>query len=177
MGAFAGLLWHDVTMGDESAERWERLGPQYEVAFDLAVKNAEREEAALDELRQRTGVLMSAAAIGTSFLGAAAAQPTQIGLFAVIALTLFVIVEAICVVILLPRGKWGFLSSGALVISKYIETANTASMPELYRGLAMDMSKRSKGNRETLSRLYRAFGVAGILLLLEVLAWVEELVV
>lgn len=162
-------------MKEATDQEWLDRGPQYALAYDLAIRNAARDEAALDELRQRTGTLMAAAAIATSFLGAAAAQPSSIGVVGLLALIVFAIVEFMCICILLPRWGWGFLPSPAGVIHDYVEAQSPASLPETHRGLAREMSDRNSQNRAKLTTLYRAYGLASILLVVEVAAWVAEL--
>lgn len=138
-----------------------------------------RDESSLDEIRTRTGTLMSAATIGTAFLAAVAASPGGISAIGVAALGLFAGNLVICILILWPWTGWKFFPDGRGVIASYVELKGRppAGLAETHRGLAVEMSEASAKNRQRLRWLYIAFEVAAILLVLEIGAWIGELLI
>jgi hypothetical protein len=62
----------------------------YKVAYDEAVRALSEQQAAIESVRARAGLLLSAAAVTTSFLGAQALQGASSNLFSWLALLGFV---------------------------------------------------------------------------------------
>jgi hypothetical protein len=155
---------------------WRTQGPQYALAYDIAREALKRQEASVDEIRSRTATLIGAASLVTSFLGAVAlgdgATP-----FAVIGVGAFLGTVVLCLDVLRPLRGWKFGSSARLVIRSYIAHPQPASIIEMHAKLAKDLDDSVSHNTPRLERLYEAFTAAGILLLVEVVAFVAEFVV
>jgi len=66
----------------------------YKVAYDEAVRALSEQQAAIESVRTRAGLLLSAAAVTTSFLGAQALQSGSSTFFSWLALLAFVAVAA-----------------------------------------------------------------------------------
>lgn len=82
----------------------------YKVAYDEAVRALSEQQAEIDSFRTRGGMLLSAAAITTSFLGAQTLQGGGSSPFAWLALIDFVAVAAVSLAILWPY-RWEFTAS------------------------------------------------------------------
>jgi len=78
----------------------------YKVAYDEAVRALSEQQSVVDSLRTRAGLLFSAAAITTSFLGAQALDGGDSSLVVWPAMTGFVGVALASLAILWPR-QWG----------------------------------------------------------------------
>src|SRR5687767_5816448 len=99
----------------------------YQLAYDEAVRALSQQQSRLDSLRTRAGILLSAAAIATSFLGGKALEEraptwwswTGVGAFA--ALSVFALL------ILWPRDEWKFAASPRELIQDYIESPEPLS--------------------------------------------------
>jgi hypothetical protein len=84
-------------------------GPEtnsYRVLHDEAVRPIKAQRSSVDELRTRAGVLISAAAIVTGFLGPNALESGQNGLISLIASLLLVLVILPLIAVLLPTSGW-----------------------------------------------------------------------
>jgi len=82
----------------------------YKVAYDEAVRALSEQQELIGGFRNRAGLLLSAAAITTSFLGAQALHGGDSSLAAWLALGNFVAVAAVSLAILWPS-KWEFAAN------------------------------------------------------------------
>ena len=134
------------------------------------------QQAVIDSFRTRSGLLLSGAAIATSFLGQASlARGTTF--FTWLAVGLFVVLGAAVIAILWPRGDWEYSVRPELLITNYIEHAEPLEIPEIHRDLALHMDSSYLRNRGQLLRLVWLFRLASILLICEVVAWVVDLII
>jgi hypothetical protein len=143
----------------------------YKVAYEEAVRALSEQQGVIDSFRTRAGLLLSAAAITTSFLGAQALNGGDSSLAAWLALLGFVGVAAISLAILWPR-QWEFTANPRDVIQTYIEAEEPAPIEELHRDLALHMHNSYIENREGLAQLAIFFQIASGLLTLEVILWI-----
>ncbi len=148
----------------------------YRLAYDEARRRLDAQEASLDELRGRCGVLISAAAIVTSFLGARFASDTASpSLLVWSALIAFAISVALATWCLLPRRGWAFYFGTEKLIGTYIEGEDPLSVASTYRDLALHLEKDFRANEGPLSLRYAAFAGASVALIVEVVAWLLHL--
>jgi hypothetical protein len=146
----------------------------YKFLFDESRRDIDRQERALDELRSRTGIAISAASVVASFLGVAASadglgQAGSIGLLA------FVVAVGLWTFILLPSGDWRFSNDIFDLFEKYIEADQPASMSETYRNLAIFQHNGRVCNDRKIKVRYLAFAAAAVLLMVEVVFLVLDL--
>jgi hypothetical protein len=135
----------------------------YRLAYEQASYNVRRQEAALDELRQRTGVLVAAATIVFSFLGQEAARDGW-GWSGIIAVATFVLAVGLWLWILNPGYGWIFSNSIQVLFEDIIESPSQLGSVEMYRRLAIFQAGHVTRNATMLEWRYRGF-TAGIVLL------------
>ena len=154
--------------------------PEAPEAYELAYREGERalsaQQAVVDGFRTRAGLIVSAAAITTSFFGGAVLDRGTTA-FTWIAIALFVAVGATVIRILWPRGDWEFTIGPEKLIETYIEHPEPLPLPLIHRDLALHMDRSYFHNRGELLLLVRYFRVASVMLTLEVVAWVVDLVI
>lgn len=143
----------------------------YKVAYDEAVRALSEQQAVIDSFHTRAGLLLSSAAITTSFLGAQALHGGKPGSFAWLALTGFVIVATAFLTILWPR-RWEFTVNPHDVIRTYIESAEPATIEELHRELSIHMNGSYLENSKGLRKLVVFLQIANVLLVVEVVLWI-----
>lgn len=143
----------------------------YKVAYDEAVRLLSEQETVIDGLRSRAGVLFSAAAITTSFLGARALHGTDWSLLSWLALATFAGVATAFLAILWPRG-WEVAANPHVVIRAYIESAEPLSIEDLHRELSFHVFGSYLENRKGLERLVVYFQVANVLFAAELVLWI-----
>lgn len=143
----------------------------YRVAYGEAVRALSEQQGVIDSFRTRAGLVLSAAAITTSFLGAQALEGGHSHWSAWLALAAFVGVAAISLSILWPR-RWEFTANPRDVIQTYIESEEPAPIDELHRDLSLHMHNSYSENRKGLEQLALFFQVACGLLAIEVVLWI-----
>ncbi len=121
----------------------------------------------LDNLRSRAGTFVAAAALATSFLGAATLRDSDLPAPAlastVVALGALVVILAAASYILLPyEWKWGI--DAWSLLRDYIEPVDgqPASLDEMRRSLASYMQQDANHNAVRLGRLFTALRVAAV---------------
>ena len=127
----------------------------YKVAYDESVRALSEQQVTIDSLRARAGLLFSAAAVTTSFLGAEALRGSSLGFSSWLALFSFLAMAATSLAILWPR-KW--------------EVAE-----DLHRDLSLHMHRSYLKNHEGLEQLIVFLRLASGLLTLEVVFWIAAI--
>jgi hypothetical protein len=145
-------------------------GLLYKVAYDEAVRALSEQQAAIESVRGRAGLLLSAAAVTTSFLGAQALQGGSSNPSSWLALVAFVAVAATSLAILWPRGWESTANSGRL--ESLIESAEEIRIEDLYRDLSLRMQVSFSANHQGLHQLAALFQVTSGLLTIEVVLWI-----
>lgn len=143
----------------------------YKVAYDEAVRALAEQQAIAESLRNRAGLLLSAAAVTTSFLGAKALEVGAPSLKAWLALAGFVGVALISLAILWPR-SWEFGADSQAVISAHLGADEPPPVEDLYRSLSLAMHRSYLKNRDGVNRIAVYFQVAVCLLTIELILWV-----
>jgi len=146
----------------------------YKVAYDEAVRALSEQQAAIESVRTRAGLLLSAAAVTTSFLGAQALQAGSSGSFSWLALLTFVAVATTSLAILWPR-RWEFTANPRRVVTGFIESAEGIRLEDLHRDLSLHMHGSYLVNHQGLKELALLFQAASGLLTLEVVLWIAAI--
>jgi hypothetical protein len=139
------------------------------LAYELSVRTLTQQEAVLDELRGRTGVLLTATAVVTSFLGARALQDAAYKWLTLPGLAAAVLSILFCVYVLTPKPKLNFATHGA-AIYEYFSRAG-ADLEEAHRTLAYWNREAWDANQRVLYRLVAFFRIACGGLVLAVILW------
>jgi hypothetical protein len=146
----------------------------YRVAYDEAVRALSAQQAAIESVRSRAGLLLSAAAVTTSFLGAQALQGGSSSLFSSLALLGFVAVAATSLAILWPR-SWESTANSRRVLEGCIESVEEIRIEDLYRDLSLRMQVSFAANHQGLNQLAALFQAASGLLTIEVVLWIAAI--
>jgi len=148
----------------------------YKVAYDEAVRARSEQQAVIESFRTRAGLLFSAAAIATSFLGAQALRDGRLSLSSWLALLCFVAVASSSLAVLWPR-KWEGVTDPREVIETYIEAPEVAPIGELQRDLSIYIYDSYEENRDGLRQLAGLLQVGSALLTLEIAFWMISIAV
>jgi hypothetical protein len=129
-----------------------------ETSYDIAVRALEQQERSLDELRRRTGSLLTAASLVTSFLGSQAIARHGLSGWIVAALVAFAALVVLAAFVLLPKRDLVFaLDAPATYHALY---AVSDDENEICRRLAFWLQSFRGLNQESIRRTGRAFEVA-----------------
>jgi hypothetical protein len=146
----------------------------YKVAYDEAVRALSEQQAAIESVRTRAGMLLSVAAVTTSFLGAQALQGGGSGIFSWLALLSFAAVAGTSLAILWPH-DWELAASPRGVVEGYTAFAEAIRVEHLYRDLSLRMSVSFIENHQGLQNLAVLFQAASALLTVEVVLWIAAI--
>jgi predicted permease len=147
---------------------------RYAFVYDEAMRSLDQQRETLDSVYSRTGTLLSAAAIATSFLGGVAFDDDNVGGAGIVAVALFAVLGGICAWILIPR-RWNFHWGTSLLLKNYIEADEPASMPDTHKDLAIHAEENMGVNRKKIQWLMVGYIVATVLLVSEIVGWLIEL--
>jgi hypothetical protein len=137
-----------------------------ELAYELAQRALSQQESVLGELRMRTGTLLTATALVTSFLGARSLDPGANRSFAAFGLSLAVMSIVFCVSVLAPRSSFDFALSAPTAYEALVEKG--ADMDEAHRTLAYWIQGAWNANQDSIDRLVRMFQLACVALVLAI---------
>jgi hypothetical protein len=140
-----------------------------ELAFTLARDALAKQDAALDELRTRTGTLLAVSSLVASFFGARAIDRSHFSWPNVVALVSFGLTAIFSVYVLFPRSGVTRSLSGPAVY-EYFEDLDV-KMEEVYRDLAYWIQDAYATNAEVVRTLSVAFRLACVALVGEVVFW------
>jgi hypothetical protein len=125
----------------------------------------------IDSFRSRTGLVLSAAAVTTSFLGAQALKAGDLTLAAWLAMAGFAGVSLASLAILWPR-RWEFATGPSKIIGTYIEAGAPPSIQAVHRDLSLHLYHSYNDNQAGLGQLALFFQIASGLLTAEVILWI-----
>jgi len=161
-------------MGDSS--RLPDTSGLARLAYELSLRTLSQQEAALNELRARTGTLIAAASIVTSFLGGAAISKHGLDVFGVLALGGFVGSIALATWVLLPKEHLIFSVQGSALFEDEIR-ADVFDLGETHRRLAYWLDEYHALNLPKLDALFTCYRWSTGLLMGEVVFWSVQLAV
>ena len=141
----------------------------YEIAFEVARRGLDNQERRVDELRSRSGTLVAAEAIATSFLGSEVLKSRDVDLIALLGFVFFLFSMVSTIWVLLPKKDWRFDSSPTTLIENWFEIGDPPTEREVWRKLALEWEGFWVGNQEKLDGLYWMFAWACFCLSLEII--------
>jgi hypothetical protein len=148
---------------------------RYRLVYEESIRAVDDQQTALDELRSRTGILLSAASISTSFFGGLSLKAHNIGPFGWFAMAAFVgLALSVCVILFSTR--WTFQADVDELLTDYVEGDPPADLTEIHRSLSFYRQRLFDENAVRLGHLLLSFRIATILLVLEVVAWLVNFV-
>ena len=85
------------------------------LAYEASLRSIDQQQKLLEEIRSRTGILLAAASLSASFLGARAFELQGVGPLSLLALGALVTTLVTGIVILVPRQEFVFSLSGTVL--------------------------------------------------------------
>jgi hypothetical protein len=147
-----------------------------EVVYEQAVRAVEQQVHQLDELRNRTSVVLAASGVITGFLGRGAVE-RGLEAWGYCALAAFVTSALACVWVLLPRWEsWEFSINAKKLTPYFLDEADPEPPDELFKYLANAIQDDFEQNANRLSNLYSGFTLACVTLAVETVLWFPALV-
>ncbi len=146
------------------------------VVYEESQRALSQQELVLDNLRSRTGVLLAATAISSTFLGGQALGGGKLGVLSLLAILAFAVVGWFCLRVLWPRGEWNFSHNVAGLVDAYIDDSHLVdTAEEMQILLALENQKFYDKNKAKLDNLFGHFRVASVALAVQVVLWLLDL--
>lgn len=146
----------------------------YALVYGEAVRALDDQRSVLDNMRTWSGIVLSAAAVTTSFFGGLALRDGDPGPLAWTAVGAFVLCGVAGLAIVFPHGKWELRASPASLIAD-IE-AGSPTIAQIQRDLSLYMERSWLSNEKRMQWLMVwPLRIASLALVAEVLAWVLDL--
>ena len=139
------------------------------LAFELSLRTLSQQEKSLDELRSRTGVLLTATALVTSFLGARALQGPDLQWLGIVGLAAAILSILLSVYVLAPKPNLNFAIHGAAIYEYF--TRSGADLDNAHVTLAYWNREAWGENQASIDRSIILFGIACGGLLVAILLW------
>jgi hypothetical protein len=144
-----------------------------QLSFDASLRSLDKQERLLEELRERTGLLLAASSLAVAFVGRPVFQEADTPVL-VLGLAAFAISIAASVYVLLPKPeKFVFSLEGSAVYEQLYEFED--DLDEVYRRLAYDLDRFWEDNDEVMTGLLRWFQVAAVALAAEIMILLASL--
>jgi hypothetical protein len=128
------------------------------IAYAEAVRAIEKQAGMLDELRARTGVVLTASSVAVSFLGAAAFQRKPVPEESWWAVAAFCVVVLMCAFVVFPR-SWRFSLGATQLLADWTKQESGGPVPMLAFVAKCHETNFLKNDRQ-LAWLYAAFVLA-----------------
>jgi hypothetical protein len=144
--------------------------PRKRLAFEESIRALTLQSAVLDDLRSRTGILLTAASLTATFVGSRALDE-GFSAWTLVALALFLATGGFCLRVLWPSENWQFSFNARTILDGYVREPDSASLNKMLVEFAEFNQENWDANNEKLSRLFRSFRLAVLALVLQVLCW------
>jgi hypothetical protein len=144
-----------------------------QLAYDLALRTLGQQERLLEELRARTGVLLTATAIVVSFLGGRALAASGDAWLTLTGTVAAIASIVLAVYVLLPKSGFTFALHGAAVYEHF--RAERTPIRDVQRTLSYWLKSAWDENQNSIDRLIVFFRLACGLLVLAIGLWSLEL--
>jgi hypothetical protein len=153
----------------------EPQDPRSALLYAEAVRALDDQQSIVESIRVRAGILLSAAAVATSFLAGVAVRKGGLTGWGGLATACFIGLGALCFMILWPTREWKFRANSKKLARDYIDSDPPASLSEMQRDLALHMENWAQANSWKMRWLFFYFQAAVLLLGLNVLFWIMDL--
>jgi len=153
----------------------DRAADGYALALEEARRALDEQERMVAQLSTRAGMLVSAAAVVTSFFGGPVLAQATVDAAAWLAIAAFVALTAAVLAILRPRQTWEFALHPAPLIERLLEASRGFRLPDLRRELALHMGASIDHNALEIGAMTKSFHIASVLLAVEIVAWVVSI--
>jgi hypothetical protein len=146
----------------------------YEIAYEEAVRALSEQHGVIESFRARAGLLLSSAAVTTSFLAGKAFRDGRTGIFAWLALLDFAAVVILTLAILKPR-HWETSVKMDESIEARLSTEGEVPPRTLHLAIALRLRRALAENRDALEHLSILLQLAGSLLAAEIVLWLAAI--
>jgi hypothetical protein len=138
------------------------------LACDASLRALDQQQRVLEEIRSRTGILLAAASLSASFLGARAFDQDGMRTLSFLALAALVVTLVVGTLVLAPREAFVFSLSGTVL---YTDLADVDDDAEQHRYVAYWLDEFWERNESPIQKLNRRFQIAAGSLVVQIVLW------
>jgi hypothetical protein len=120
-----------------------------QLAFEESLRALDMQSEELNDLRGRTGILLTAASLTATFVGSRALD-NGFDVWTAAAIGLFIATGGFCLGVLSPSGGWNFVFNATTILDGWIEASPEASLDEMHAEFARTNQQNWKSNDERL---------------------------
>jgi hypothetical protein len=151
----------------------EAPDPRLELIYAESVRRLDQQGEVLESLRNRTGLLLGAGALSTSFLGPIALEDG--GGWSAAAIGCVVVGFGLVSAVLWPWTNWAFGHIIGDLFAEYMDASPPRTIAETHRYLSLDNARGYTKNKRLLGRLFVCFQLATLSLAASVAFWLLDL--
>jgi hypothetical protein len=144
--------------------------PRLELIYQEAKRGLVQQQAIIESLLNRAGILIFAASFSNSLLGSRALDD-GLGPWDWVALASLLALGALAVMVLWPYYNFWFRFDPQDLLDAYIDVSAPATMAAMHRDLALRIRSDMERNARLLTRMREACQLGLIVLLVNILAW------
>jgi hypothetical protein len=138
--------------------------------FELALRGLTQQQALVENLNNRVGIVVFATTFASSLLGAQALSNGVDG-FDWVALIVFFAIGVLVVLLLWPYQSYRFRFDPNDLLQRYIDAERSISLSDMHRDLAVEAERHRSENWKNIQRLLFGLQATLILLIVEIAAW------
>lgn len=146
-----------------------------ELVLAEAQRTMVQQQQVLDNLRSRSGLLLAAASIVTSFLGGSAMAGGRLSMLGWSGVAVFVTCTVSVVYILTPRGGWTFSMDADDLTKRYLKSQRQWTLPEVHMDLARWWDQYIRANQKKIDTLMFVYQAAALFLVVAILLFLLDI--
>jgi hypothetical protein len=148
--------------------------PALKLVYEESVRGWSLQSSVLDEIRTRTGILLSATSISSALLGSAdLTKHETFRTMTYLAVGAFCLSLLLCVYVLRPTRGWTFSHTSRGLLDAYVDKGK--SLDSMHRELALAADGYRDVNDKKIKRQFRAFRWASLALGASIVFWLIDL--
>jgi uncharacterized membrane protein len=148
--------------------------PRLALVYQESLRGLLQQQAAVESLHNRAGILIFASSFASSLLGSRALAD-GLGAWDWLAVVLLLATGALAVVVLWPYYNLSFRFDAQDLLDTYVDSQPPATMAGMHRDLALRIKADWHRNGRVVRRLREAFQLALVLLLVNIVAWLMSI--
>lgn len=146
-----------------------------DLIWEEAQRTMVQQQQVLDNLRSRSGLLLAAASIVTSFLGGSALAGGRLSIIGWSGVGLFVLCTVSVVYILLPHGGWTFSMDADDLTKRYVKGQRQWTLSEVHLDLSRWWDQYIAANQKKIDTLMYVYQAAALFLMVAILLFLLDL--
>jgi hypothetical protein len=153
----------------------QQVDERAKLAYEAEVRSLDMQVSSLDALRSRAGTLFAVTSLVATFLGSQTLKAKGLHSWPIwVAVAALVGSCLLTLLVLWPWHWWQARIDGKWVLENWVDQ-KSYSINVLYRRLAISASGKYDANHDSIVRLERIYQAAGLLVLVQIIAWLIAL--